>query len=628
MKYNIDKIKINNNNIYTSGWVKGKNFKIILAVNGKEYTVENYFERKDLKYTFKEDKKNKYGFKQEFTCDKKVKKVKIILETKDGRKVIHTETNYKILKAFDKVKRLCKKIIRAVKFLWREYKFIVPFYMVKIYIKKFLTNTPRIVVYNPNIKSEYNMWLSTNSYTKNKKKQELTYISTEKNNIDTIICTTDLLKQLKKVKTEYVCLINGRVDFVKKFEEQVYVDLKDNDVLYFDNDYIVNKEYVNPSFKPKWSVDTLMGVNYIGNCIIIKKDILKKYKFDNNNIYEILLNLRFKDVKIDHIENIMYHDYNVKQNNLNTLKKYVKDNKIPCKITKGYDSSVSTILYNTKPNPLISIIIPTKDGADILETCLNSLYKLTTYKNFEVIIVDNGSSKKETFDVFNKYLKKYDNIKIIRIDCEFNYSYLNNEAVKLSKGEYVLLLNNDIEIITSNWLEVMLGYTMQSHVGTVGVKLLFPDNTIQHAGVLMGKGGLAGHIHYMKDRNYPSQQNELKIPYNYSVCTAACLMMKKSVFNEVGGLEEKLKVAFNDVDLNLKILEKGYYNVFLPNVVLYHHESKSRGLDTTPEKQKRFAFELNYILEQWKSMVDDDPFYNNNYSVVEDYMLVEKNERK
>ena len=245
---------------------------------------------------------------------------------------------------------------------------------------------------------------------------------------------------------------------------------------------------------------------------------------------------------------------------------------------------------------------------------------------YEIIVIDNNSSEKETFKLLKEYKDKYDNFRYKRIECEFNYSYLNNEAVKLAKGDYVLLLNNDIEVITPEWLERMLGYAEQEHIGTVGAKLIFPDETIQHAGIIMGKGGLAGHAHYAKNRNYISPQYELKIPYNYSACTAACLLINKKKYQEVKGLEEKLKVAFNDVDLNLKILKKGYYNIFLPNVELYHYESKSRGLDTSPEKQKRFVQEWALIDEKWKDLIKHDPFYNDNFSKDNEYLLKDVNQ--
>ena len=182
-------------------------------------------------------------------------------------------------------------------------------------------------------------------------------------------------------------------------------------------------------------------------------------------------------------------------------------------------------------------------------------------------------------------------------------------------------MNNDIELISGDWLEKMLGYAQQPHIGAVGAKLIFEDNTIQHAGIIMGKGGLAGHAHYGKDRNFISHQFELKIPYDYSACTAACLMVEKKKYKEVNGLEEKLKVAFNDVDFNLKLLEKGYNNIFLPNVMLYHYESKSRGLDTTPEKQKRFVQEWSFITNKWDKYIKHDKFYNDNFSKDYDYML-------
>ena len=190
----------------------------------------------------------------------------------------------------------------------------------------------------------------------------------------------------------------------------------------------------------------------------------------------------------------------------------------------------------------------------------------------------------------------------------------NNDAIKNAKGEYICLLNNDTEIITPDWLTKLISFAMQDHVGCVGPKLLYPDSTIQHGGIIMGLGGVASHAYTESPKSEVGDYGRLRVPYNYSGVTAACLVVKKSKYLEVKGLNEDLKVAYNDVDFNLKLLEKGYYNVFVPMAELYHYESKTRGYDNTPEKYKRFKIESNYMYENWDKYIKNDPYYNPNYA--------------
>ena len=207
---------------------------------------------------------------------------------------------------------------------------------------------------------------------------------------------------------------------------------------------------------------------------------------------------------------------------------------------------------------------------------------------------------------------------------EFNYSRINNIAVNKAKGDYILLLNNDTEVITPEWLSIMVGYAMQKHIGAVGPKLLYPDYTVQHAGVILGLGGVASHAYIGATRDDLGMYGRLRVPYDYSANTAACLMVNKKKFLEVDGLEEDLKVAYNDIDFNIKLLKKGYYNVFLPQVELIHYESKSRGLDTTSEKYKRFLVESKYMYDKWGDTLLNDKFYNPNFSKKAWFMLDKK----
>ena len=274
---------------------------------------------------------------------------------------------------------------------------------------------------------------------------------------------------------------------------------------------------------------------------------------------------------------------------------------------------VSTYLVKyANNNELVSIIIPMKDKAKITRRCLESIYNKCTYRNFEIILVDNNSTEDDTFKMIDEYKNKYDNFKSIRLECEFNYAYINNEAAKVATGDYLLFLNNDTEVITPDFIEWMLGYARLDHSGCVGIKLLFPDKLVQHADVVLGFGGAAGHIYVASSYNDNGLFGRLVMPYNYSAVTAACMMVSKHKFNDVSGFDENLKVALNDVDLNLKLLSKNYYNVCLSNVEMFHYESKSRGYEASKEKHDRFMFEQKYMKDKWGSLLDNDKFFSKN----------------
>ncbi|MBO6145234.1 MAG: glycosyltransferase [Bacilli bacterium] len=610
MNFSIDECKINNNKVFINGWAHFDKYKILLVSNDEEKEITEYIPRYDICMAFHEKiEENMYGFKEEVIFKNNIKVLDIYLINNEEKILLRKLDNRKVIQYAKKTRKVLGKVKRGVKFLWKEHHFLVSPSMMKKYFNDIKNRNKNRddIIYNPEIDSEYNEWLKQQSY-----------LPEIENDFVTVITSID---DIKNVKTKYVCLSTKNIKLVEGFYAEIkqYVDEK-YDLIYFDNDIEINGKYTKPLFKPGWSIDTLLGVNYIGNCFVLKTDILKKLKLKDLNLYYILLKLRKEKIKVKHICKILYHDTVKTENEIDTLKKYLKEEKINANVSKNPDGITNTVTYEVKDNPLISIVIPTKDHADILDQCLKSVYEKSTYKNFEIIVIDNNSSEQETFDLLEEYNKK-DNFSYKRIECEFNFSYLNNEAVKMSKGDYILMLNNDIEVITPEWLDIMVGYASQDNVGTVGAKLIFPDETLQHAGIIMGKGGLAGHAHYAKPRNYISSQYELKVPYDYSACTAACLMVSKKKYKEVKGLEEDLKVAFNDVDFNLKLLDKGYNNVFLPNVELYHYESKSRGLDTTPEKQKRFIQEWSYIIEHWQKYIDSDDYYNDNFSKNVDYML-------
>lgn len=394
----------------------------------------------------------------------------------------------------------------------------------------------------------------------------------------------------------------------------------------------------NPHFKPDFSPDTLRSYNYICHLSVFSRELLDsvgyfRSEYDGSQDYDLILRLTEKAKKVFHIRKILYYwrahknsvaqDVGAKPYTVTAAKKALAAHLERCGF-KGevLDSSVPTtyhIKYEIDGNPLISVIIPNKDHTDDLDICLKSLYEKSSYKNFEVIIVENNSTEKETFEYYEKIKQRYENLKVVIWTGIFNYSAINNFGVNYAKGEYILLLNNDVEIINGNCLEEMLMFAQRKDVGAVGAKLYYSDDTVQHAGVILGLGGTAGHAHKHFGRSHPGYMARASIAQNLTACTAACLMMRRDVFDEVGGLDESFEVAFNDVDLCMKIREKGYLVVFTPYAELYHYESKSRGNDSTPEKLERFRGEIDRFKEKWQKQLDDgDPYYNPNLTLTRD----------
>ena len=278
--------------------------------------------------------------------------------------------------------------------------------------------------------------------------------------------------------------------------------------------------------------------------------------------------------------------------------------------------------------PLVSILIPTKDHIDDLDKCLKSVFKKTTYKNYEIIVIENNSELKETFNYYKK-IEKDPRVKVVYWKDEFNYAAINNFGAEHANGDYYILLNNDTEVIAKNWIEEMLGYCQRKDVGIVGARLYYPDDIIQHAGVILGFGGIAGHAAIGQSRYELGYMARPWTVQDMSAVTAACLMVDAKVFKEVEGLDETFKVAFNDVDFCMKVRDKGYLIVYNPAVELYHYESKSRGYEDNPEKVARFNSEIKRFRDKWsKELEDGDPFYNKNLSLDKaDYSLRGENEK-
>ena len=456
---------------------------------------------------------------------------------------------------------------------------------------------------------------------------------------------------LKLAKGEFVALMdNDDVIPTDALYEVVKVLNQDKkiDMIYTDEDKLDeegNRCY--PNFKPDYAPDTFMSVNYISHLGVLRRSIINKIGgfregFEGAQDYDLYLRFFEQTDRIYHIPKILYRwrmtegstakniskkDYALERGK-KALEDALKRRKIKGKVNIAKNCPYYIVDYAVTGNPKATIIIPTRDMAEVTEMCLKSVFEKTTYKNYEVILVNNGSEKQETFDLFNKYQKKYKNFRVLDANFEFNYSRLNNYAAKESKSDYIVLLNNDIEVIDPDWLTKMLGYAEQKHVGAVGAKLLYPNDTVQHSGVVLGVG-VASHLYCGIQRDVVAWCGQLAVPQNYSAITGACLVVSRKKWNEVGGLEEDLKVAYNDIDFNIKLLEKGYYNVCLANVELYHHESISRGSDTSGEKKVRFDTEQEYMWNKWEKQLRNDAFLNSNLTrKTASYLLDRKDKGK
>lgn len=424
----------------------------------------------------------------------------------------------------------------------------------------------------------------------------------------------------------------------------------DLQIIYSDEDTIdKNGKRTNPFFKPDWSPDHFLSQDFISHFYLIRKTLALsvggfRSGFEGSEHYDLLLRSTEKLIpeKIAHIPKVLYHkrisgflkSIVVPKQNQNlseqiSAKKALEDalvrRNMNATVLNGIFPRTYRIRYVIDGLPKITIIIPNKDNVNILKRCINSIFKKTDYKNYEILIVDNQSIENATFTYYES-LKQHPQIKIFHYDNSFNFSKINNYAVSKIDSPYVLFLNNDTEVITSEWLSAMMEHAQRSTVGAVGGKLIYPNNRIQHAGIILGmkghsnQSGSAGHAHkhlLNKDPGYFSNPHIIR---NYSAVTAACLLIRRDLFREIGGFNEDLAIAFNDVDLCLKIRKKGFYIVYTPYAQLFHHESYSRGLEDTKEKLERFEKEKEILRHYWSEVIDrGDPFYNINLSLIGDF---------
>ena len=416
----------------------------------------------------------------------------------------------------------------------------------------------------------------------------------------------------------------------------------DAEVIYTDEDKVTTdlKEHFQPHLKPDFNLDLLRSNNYICHFFVASRDLIKRVggfrpEFNGAQDYDLILRCTEQAKQIMHIPKILYHwrvhkastadNPASKMYAFDAGKRAIEEHLVRCR-TKGTvqhtkDLGFYRVKYEVCGEPLVSIIIPNKDQSEALKKCLDSIREKTSYRNYEIIIVENNSEEPETFAFYKKIAGE--KIKIVTWEGEFNYSAINNFGVRHARGDYLLLLNNDVEIINGDWLTEMLSHCQRKEVGIVGAKLYYPDNTIQHAGIIIGIGGVAGSVFVGLPRAFSGYLHKASIQLDLSAVTAACMLAKRSVFEQVGGLEEKLKVAFNDVDFCLRVREKGYLVVYDPYAELYHYESKTRGAEDTKEKIRRFQTEIEYMRSHWIGLLKKgDPYYNCNLSLTKwDYSL-------
>jgi GT2 family glycosyltransferase len=394
-------------------------------------------------------------------------------------------------------------------------------------------------------------------------------------------------------------------------------------ILYCDKDSLNAQCSRNKGdFLPDWNPDLQLSCGYINTGVLVSgaKNLKEFWHFAQLHPAPTLVSLWLAsiylnnlDVDIEHIPLTLVHQSVEYDFDWLTAIQDLNDNSF--KVRKGSNIEVAQLQWNQKRLPLVSLVIPTKNAKALVQTCIESIFRNTDYVNFEILLIDNESDDPEALRYFAS-LRSNPKISVLSYPYAFNYSAINNFAVKHAKGEVIGLINNDIEVISPAWLTMMVGHAIRSDIGCVGAKLLYPDDRIQHAGVVLGYGGGAGHAHKYFPRYHPGYQNRLIASHNFSAVTAACLLVKKADYLAVGGFNEKdLTVAFNDVDFCLRVLQLGRRNLYCAEAVLYHHESISRGLDDTHAKRARFAKELQYLQTNWQSYIAHDPAYNPNLTL-------------
>lgn len=407
-------------------------------------------------------------------------------------------------------------------------------------------------------------------------------------------------------------------------------------ILYSDEDKLNAKgERFEPHFKSDWNPDLFFSQNYVSHLGVYHHDLLKKISgfrlgVEGSQDQDLLLRClpHVQADQIVHIPRVLYHWRTVEGSTalasgeksyttdagIKALQDYFATRQPGVKVEAGRVPNTYRVCYPIpEPAPLVSLLIPTRDRRSLTETAVRSILEKSTYTNYEILILDNGSVEAETLEFFSQIQEEDHRVKVLAYDYPFNYSAINNFGARHAKGTIIGLINNDIEVINPEWLTEMVSHSLRPEIGCVGAKLYYPNDTLQHGGVILGIGGVANHSHKHFSRTHPGYFARLVCTQNYSAVTAACLLIRKEIFDAVEGLdEENLKVAFNDVDFCLKVREAGYRNLWTPYAELYHYESISRGIEDSPEKIARFTGEVDFMKAKWGTHLEIDPFYSQN----------------
>lgn len=412
----------------------------------------------------------------------------------------------------------------------------------------------------------------------------------------------------------------------------------DCDVLYSDEDKLDmdGGALFDPHFKPDFNPDLLCSVNYICHLFLVRKDLLDRtggfrQEYDGAQDYDFIFRCTEAAGQIVHIPKVLYHWrchqdstasnpesklYAFEAGARAIMAHYERTGIQALKVEKGVDYGIYHTKFRISGEPLVSVIIPNKDHRQDLDSCIRPMLTEGTWKNLEFVVVENNSTDPETFAYYEKIQKEFSNVHVVRWEREFNYSAINNFGVRHASGKYLLFMNNDIQQIAPDFVEEMLGFCQRDDVGIVGARLLYEDDTIQHAGVVIGFGGIAGHTFIGLHKAENSYFHRAMCAQDYSAVTAACMMSKKDVFEAAGGFSEELAVAFNDIDYCMKVRALGKLVVYAPYAVLHHYESKSRGLEDTPEKVARFNREIAIFAGKWPEILEKgDPYYNPNLTL-------------
>jgi GT2 family glycosyltransferase len=450
---------------------------------------------------------------------------------------------------------------------------------------------------------------------------------------------------LAMAKGDYVALLDHDDTLAPFALYEIVKAINDNpgaDFIYSDEDKIDdsgNRRF-DPHFKPDWSPDTLRSHNYICHLSVFARSLIEAVEgfrpgYDGSQDYDLILRATERAQRIVHVPKVLYHwrvvegstagDPTAKMYAYAAARKAVASHLerigMPGKVDNVGQGGIYRVRWPLQSKPLVSILIPTQDNPKILSSCIESLDK-TAYKNYEIILVENHSTKPQTFALY-KELEKRPNLRLLTWTDKFNYAAVNNFASRHAKGEILLFLNNDIAAINDDWLEEMLSHVQRPEVGVVGAKLYYPDDRVQHAGVIFGIGGLASHAHIGFPRQAYGYMHRLVITQNMSAVTGACMMMRKPVFDELDGFDERFVLAFNDLDLCLRARERGYLVIWTPFAELYHYESRTRGTDLIPKKARRLQGEIDAFQTKWgKQLVLGDPYYSPNLTLEqEDFAL-------